>query len=133
MKGQASLEAIFILASVLLIATFFIVQGEGSSNSINGISAARTGAENAINELVVENGVKIEIESMSMDESDNIKIILDFWGEDVPGSKIEQKVREDALNYLYQAFNGDFPEEPSPVSTKHHKFNVTVIAGRVAR
>ena len=133
MKGQASLEAIFILASVLLIATGFIVQGQGSSNSVNAVSAAQTGAENAINTLEMENDVKLEIKKLSITKKDEIRISIKFWSGNLSNSYIEQHVREDALKYLYQAFNGDFPRNADPVSTSNHNFDVNVKAERVGR
>ncbi len=132
MKGQASIEAIFILAAVLLIASGFVIQGQQSGNPVNAASAAKTGAENAINNLEMKHDVEITISEVDLTD-DEINIKINFWGGELSEASIEENIRTDSLKYVYQAFKGDFPKDPNPVSTSHHNFTVTVEAERVKK
>ncbi len=125
MKGQASIEALLILAAVLAVASGFLYQGIESSNSINTLEASRNGAENAISRIQIENEIALRINGISR-QNENITIIIDNWG-GTPPKDTEEQVREDALEFLYQAYYGNFPEtDIDNVSTPHHNYTINV-------
>ncbi|KXB06644.1 hypothetical protein AKJ52_01900 [candidate division MSBL1 archaeon SCGC-AAA382C18] len=125
MKGQGSIEALLILAAVLTVTSGFLYQGIESSNSINALSAAKNGAENVTSRIEIENEVTIRITSVS-EQNENITITLDNWGGKLP-TDTKKKAKQGALKFLYQAFNGNFPnKEINKVNTAHHTYRVIV-------
>lgn len=131
MKGQASVEALLILAAILAVSSGLIYHGLDSSNAINGISAARTGAENAISRLELKYDISIQISGLNV-KGDSIEFSLEYWGEPNLKTTIKNEVEEDSLEFLHQAFKNNFPNKPiSSVKTQHHNFKVSATVSRV--
>ncbi|KXA94789.1 hypothetical protein AKJ65_03425 [candidate division MSBL1 archaeon SCGC-AAA259E19] len=132
MKGQASVETFLILGAVLAVTAGLLYVGQKNSESINAISAARIGAENAITDLELEHELTINIREIERVD-DNIEIDLNYWGEEIPRESLEENVRIGALKFIHQAFKDEFPENAEPVSTHYHTFDVKVTAERVEK
>ncbi|KXA91244.1 hypothetical protein AKJ57_01890 [candidate division MSBL1 archaeon SCGC-AAA259A05] len=132
MKGQGSIEAFLILGAVLAVAAGLLYVGQRSSEPIDALSAARTGAENAITDLELEHEVTINIRKIERAD-DNIEIELSYWGGEIARESLEENVRIGALKFIHRAFNDKFPENIEPVSTTYHTFDVTVTAKRVEK
>ncbi len=98
MRGQASIEALLIIAAVTVTLAVYFAMGQEVNETSSTISAARIGAENAITALVLEYGDDIGITKAVID-GDNVHLYLSVQGTPPPdNSTIISAVRENALN-----------------------------------
>lgn len=132
MRGQGTVEAMLILAAVLAVSAGLLYVGQRNSEPISALSAARTGAENAISRLELEHELTINIREIEW-VNDNIEIELNYWGGEISREALEENVRIGALKFIHRAFKDKFPEIAEPVKTQYHTFDVTVSAERVKK
>lgn len=107
-KGQASIEALLILAAVLIAVASLQVMGRNTNETTNAVAAARKGVNNAITELAVEYGDDISIDTWDMN-GDNLIFHLFVQGNPPPSDAlIENTTENSALNQLEQTVGGDY-------------------------
>jgi len=132
MRGQAAVEAMLILAAILAAVVAFLPAGQ-RSNEVSGVmSAARVGADKAITELSMQYGCAIDIAKLDF-EGGNITIHLTTGISGPPDATISDKVRSEALKYIYQAVSGGFPKNVGPVRTRNYTYDVSVAITRVVK
>lgn len=124
MRGQSSIESLLVLAAVLSAVSGIVYVSVESFQGVDAISAAREGVENAITKFEIENGASIRVSGVSR-SGDNLSVVLKYWG-DLDNNSVQSEVRRGALNYIYRAFNGEYPgsgfDYDNGVSTSHHTF-----------
>lgn len=97
MKGQASIEALLILAGVLVAVVSIQMLGQNSFESTNAIASARQGVETGITRITAQNEIDISISDRDID-GDNIVFYLTVQGSPPPEneyitSKVENIAR----------------------------------------
>lgn len=108
MRGQASIEALMIIAAVLVVLAVLLLMGQRDNEVNNAIAAARVGANEAIAGLALNHGVDIDIERWDLD-GDNIKLYLWVQGGPPPDDQtIISAVRDNALDQISQAVGGGY-------------------------
>jgi hypothetical protein len=106
MRGQASIEMLMIIAAVLAVLATLMARGQHSNEVSNAIAAARVGADEAIEALVLEYGVDIGVTEWDLD-GDNVVLYLSVQGSPPPGdSTVENAVGEAALSRVRQVAGG---------------------------
>lgn len=90
-RGQASIEALLILAAVLIAVASLQLMGESSSETTNAIAAVGRGVQSATAELAVQYGVEISISDWDLN-GENIVFYLNVQGNPPPSDAL---MRED--------------------------------------
>jgi len=132
MRGQAAVEVMLILAAILAAVVAFLPAGQRGNEVSSVMSAARVGADKAITELSMQYGYAIDIAKLDF-EGGNITIQLTTGIGGPPDATISDKVRSEALKYIYQAVSGEFPENAGPVRTGDYTYDVSVAITRVVK
>lgn len=132
MRGQAAVEAMMILAVILAAVVAFLPSGQRSNEVSSAMSAARVGADKAITELSMEYGCTIDLTKLNFDGG-NITIYLTTCIGGPPDETISDKVRSEALKYIYQMVHGGFPRNAGPVKTQNYTYDVSVEITRVIK
>lgn len=123
---------LLILAVILTAAIAFLPAGQRSNEVSSVMSAARMGANKAVTELNMQYGCTIDIAKLNFDGG-NITIYLTASTGGPPDATISDKVRGEALKYIYQAISGGFPENAAPVRTQNYTYDVSVSITRVVK
>jgi len=133
MRGQSSAEMMILMGAVLVVVSSVFYLGAGGNERATVMSAARTGAENAIAALDSEYGCAIDIEQVGFDAG-TVTIYVNVRGGPPPDNQsILDNIRTNALKYIYQAVVGSFPESAEPVKTGYYTYNVNVGLRRVTK
>ncbi len=133
MRGQSSAEMLVLTGAILVVVTSFLYLGTGGNEMATVMSAARTGAENAIASLDFEYGSTIGIEQVGFDAG-TITIYVNVRGGPPPDNQaISDNIRVSALKYIYQAVIGSFPDNAEPVKTGYYTYDVDVGIRRVTK
>jgi len=133
MRGQSSAEMLILMGVVLMVVSLVFYQGAGGNEMATVMSAARTGAENAIAALDSEYGCAIDIEQVGFDAG-TVTIYVNVRGGPPPDNQaILDNIRANALKYIYQAVIGSFPESAEPVKTGYYTYDVNVGLRRVTK
>jgi len=132
-RGQSSAEMLILMGVVLMVVSLVFYQGAGGNEMATVMSAARTGAENAIAALDSEYGCAIDIEQVGFDAG-TVTIYVNVRGGPPPDNQaILDNIRANALKYIYQAVIGSFPESAEPVKTGYYTYDVNVGLRRVTK
>lgn len=107
-RGQASVETLLLLAAILVIAASLQFMGRSSNEGTVALSAARAGAENALNKLALENGVEMNISNWRF-KGDNIFLQISVYGSPPPDNqKIKSAVEESAKTHIRRSVGSDY-------------------------
>lgn len=106
-KGQASLEALFILSAIILAATSLQVMGENSFETANSISSARKGVQTAITRIAVQSEIKINISDWRV-EGDNINCYLVVQGSPPPENETITRQAENVASAYLEKINSKY-------------------------
>ena len=133
MRGQSSAEMLIMIGVILLVVSLFFYLGTESNEMETVMSAARTGAENAITVLDSEYGCAIDIEQVGFDAG-TVTIYVNVRGGPPPDNQaISDNLRVSALKYIYQAVIGFFPDNAEPIKTGYYTYDVDVGIRRVTK
>ena len=133
MRGQSSAEMLIMIGVILLVVSLFFYLGAESNEMATVMSAARTGAENAITVLDSEYGCAIDIEQVGFDAG-TVTIYVNVRGGPPPDNQaISDNLRVSALKYIYQAVIGFFPDNAEPIKTGYYTYDVDVGIRRVTK
>ncbi|MBS3815901.1 MAG: hypothetical protein KGY45_05010 [Hadesarchaea archaeon] len=107
-KGQASIEALMILAAVLILAASFQAMGKSSNEDTNAIAAAKKGIQDAMTELSTEYGDDFDITSWDKIDKDFV-FHVSVQGSSPPSDNlIESKTENSALEQLRKVVGTDY-------------------------
>lgn len=96
MRGQSSAEMLILIGAILLVVAAFVAMGEQSNRGAVVLSAARTGADNAIASLDAQYGCTIDIKAIGLD-ANNVMIYLTVKGGPPPDNEtVENTIRDGA-------------------------------------
>lgn len=133
MRGQTSAEMLILMGVVLVVVSLVFYLGTSSNEMANVMSAARTGAENAIAALDYEYGCTIDIEQVGFDAGTVTIYVIVRGGPPPDNQAISDNIKANALKYIYQAVVGSFPESAEPVKTGYYTYDVNVGLRRVTK
>lgn len=131
-KGQAATETLLVVAVVLVMIAAFIVTGERSNELSTALSAARTGADEAIAKLDAQYGCQMSIDDLSF-KNGTVAITISALSSVPSNAVIENAVRTEALKHIYQVVHGNFPESAQPFDAKYYHYDVSVAVTRVSK
>ncbi len=101
MRGQAGIEAMMIMAAVLVVLAVFFAAGVRDNEVNSMVAAARLGAQTAITDLGLQYGDDIDITNWRIDSHDNIFIYLSVIGTPPPeNNTIIFEVRDEARHQV---------------------------------
>ena len=132
MKGQAALESMIVLSVILAAVVAFLPTGQRSNEVSSALSAARVGATKALTELNMQYGSSISITKLNFDGG-NILIYLTAGMGAPTDAMISEKVRNEALKYIFNMVNGGFPANVGPVKTQNYTYDVSVKITRLIK
>ncbi|MEM2204697.1 MAG: hypothetical protein QXF66_03890 [Candidatus Hadarchaeales archaeon] len=132
MKGQVSLEALVLFATILLILSSLLYLGEGTNETQLILASARDGTENALSRLQWEYGGTGRIREVKMVKG-TVKISVMVWGMNCPENLVKEEVRRDALGFMWKAVGGVFPSLTQPLRTSRGTYDVEVSVEVVRR
>lgn len=132
MRGQAALESMIVLSVILAAVVAFLPTGQRSNEVSGAISAARVGATKALTELNIQYGSSIGITKLNFDGG-NIVIYLTAGMGAPTDAVISEKVRTEALKYIFNMVNGGFPANVGPVKTQNYTYDVSVDITRLVK
>jgi hypothetical protein len=132
MRGQAALESMIVLSVIIAAVVAFLTTGQRSNEVSGAVSAARVGATKAITELNTQYGSSIGITKLNFD-SGNIVIYLTAGIGAPTDAAISEKVRDEALKYIFNMVNGGFPANVGPVKTQNYTYDVSVEITRLVK
>jgi predicted cation transporter len=132
LRGQAALESMIVLSVILAAVVAFLPTGQRSNEVSGAISAARVGATKALTELNIQYGSSIGITKLNFDDG-NVVIYLTAGMGEPTDAVISEKVRNEALNYIFNMVNGGFPANPGPVKTQNYTYDVSVEITRLIK
>jgi len=132
MKGQAAVETLLIIGAVLAAISTLMLVGQRSNEADSAMSAARTGANEAIAQLGMQYGCQISVDNLTFKDG-MISLSLTASNGGPSDSVIRDGVRTDVLKYVYQAINGVFPNDVQPIITRNYTYDVSVTVNRVSR
>ena len=96
MKGQSSAEMLILVGAILLVVAALVAMGGQSNESAVVLSAAHTGADNAIAALDAQYGCTIDIRAIGL-SANNVTIHLTVRGGPPPDNQtIENAIRDGA-------------------------------------
>lgn len=101
MRGQATIEAMLIIAAIIPVATAYGYMSLQSSEPVNLVSGVETGVSSEIHNLELSHGLIIDLEDVTR-FGDNIIVNLNLKGGEIKDSDndvayIEKKILEEAL------------------------------------
>lgn len=132
MKGQAAMESMIVLSVIIAAVVAFLPTGQRSNEVSGALSAARVGATKALTELNTQYGSSVGITKLNFD-SGNIVIYLTADMETPTDALISEKVRNEALKYIFNMVNGGFPANVGPVKTQNYTYDVSVEITRLVK
>lgn len=132
MKGQAAMETLLIVGAILVVISALMVSGQRSNEVSTALSAARTGADEAIAKLDAQYGCQMSVYDLSFN-SGTVTITVNALSAVPSSAVIENEVRTEALKHIYQVVNGTFPENAQPVIARNYRYDVSVIVTRVSK
>ena len=132
MRGQAAVETMLIIGAVLTVVSVLMLVGQRSNEADSAMSAARTGANEAIAQLNMQYGCQISVDELTFNDG-MISLSLTASNGGPSDSVIRNGVRTEVLKYVYQAINGVFPDNVQPVRTRNYTHDVSVAINRVSR
>jgi len=132
MRGQAAVETMLIIGAVLTVVSVLMLVGQRSNEADSAMSAARTGANEAIAQLNMQYGCQISVDELTFNDG-MISLSLTASNGGPSDSVIRNGVRTEVLKYVYQAINGVFPDNVQPVRTRNYTYDVSVAINRVSR
>jgi uncharacterized protein (UPF0333 family) len=132
MRGQAAVETMLIIGAILTVVSALMLVGQRSNEADSAMSAARTGANEAIAQLNMQYGCQISVDELTFNDG-MISLSLTASNGGPSDSVIRDGVRTEVLKYVYQAVNGVFPDNVQPVRTRNYIYDVSVAINRVSR
>jgi glycine cleavage system regulatory protein len=132
MRGQAALESMIVLSVILAAVVALLPTGQRSNEVSSALSAARVGATKAITELNAQYGSSIGISKLNFDGG-NIVIYLTASMGAPTDAVISERVRNEALKYIFNMVNGGFPANVGPVKTQNYTYDVSVEITRLVK
>jgi hypothetical protein len=113
LRGQTSLEMLLLLCGILIAATALAYFSRGRSEEQVALGGARLGVENAIAGLR-ENGGEFSVEESWL-EGGTVVFRVAVRGSSLSDTEIENRLRENALSFLWYTLTGSFPSQPGSV------------------
>jgi len=107
-RGQTSVEALIILATVLIVSTSILSMTVRSSETDIAVSSAREGVQTSISRLSAQYGVDITIERWNL-QGDNINFWISVNGSPPPtDNTIVDEVEGSASERVNSAVDGGY-------------------------
>jgi hypothetical protein len=132
MRGQAAMESMIVLSVIIAAVVAFLPIGQRSNEVSGAVSAARVGATKAITGLNTQYGSSISITKLTFDGG-NIVVYLTAGTGAPTDAVISEKVRDEALSYIFNMVNGGFPANAVPVKTQNYTYDVSVEITRLVK
>lgn len=106
-RGQASTEAMLILAAVILVVSTIQFRGEDMNETTNAIEAAKQGIQEAITKLSIQHGIEINIEDWET-EGDNLIFHITVQGSLPQNVNLKEVVENTGQNHLNRTVGPEY-------------------------
>jgi len=113
LRGQTSLEMLLLLSGILVAATVLVYTSTGKSEEQLVLGGARLGVENALAGLKEEGG-EFWVERGWL-EGKRVIFEVAVRGSGLSDAEIKDRLRENALSFLWYTLTGSFPIQPGPI------------------
>ena len=109
-----------------------MASGQRSNEVSTALSAARTGADEAIAKLDAQYGCQMSVYDLSFNNG-TVVITVNVLSSVPPNAVIENEVRTEALDHIYQAVTGTSLGIAQPVDARYYRYDVSVVVTRVSK